>query len=578
MTLPFFDGIEYPSLATIKKQSVDDFTDFVEAPTAPDKTETKEPKPKVHQEVENPVAAAAQTVNDAGPSTTKSGNRTQLIDEAFGEIMAPAAPTAPPTAPPPAAPAPVPVATHVPELAHVQPEEPKPVPITQPSASEDSKVVATAEAEDEDEEFGDFQEPVEAPVPNAAAENIPLSPGLSEAGAAPVAPPAAKIEENSKDAPLIYRLDSDEADKAAPKQPKIEPEVVEDIVIKDDPAVNPDQVYVEQSDEAPEKFEKTSEIVKTPALEPKMAVPEPKTETKSAPTEERKGKLLDVFDDVASVGPATTKVPENPPAQNPAPAARWASLLDLDFVASSPQKISAKAEMVAMAPLATEGMKVNSGAVEQTPPPAEVVATLENVQAAQEPSANGLQDEENKEISEKDILEGFVTAFAKKEPPKDQKAAAVATVAVRKDKSESQNAFFMGQRPKPVIADSEDNLSLNAGLLKQVAEWLWYSESLENFSKLSEHLTALVEMNEYLAKKKEATVNEEFEKAIEYRNKANATKEKLLSDSEIKAMVAQETGEKSETMSELIDHVISIGDLQLVTHFFREPHHGAENE
>jgi hypothetical protein len=43
-------------------------------------------------------------------------------------------------------------------------------------------------------------------------------------------------------------------------------------------------------------------------------------------------------------------------------------------------------------------------------------------------------------------------------------------------------------------------------------------------------------------------------------------------------MVAQETGEKSETMSELIDHVISIGDLQLVTHFFREPHHGAENE
>jgi hypothetical protein len=116
-------------LATIKKQSVDDFTDFVEAPTAPDKTETKEPKPKVHQEVENPVAAAAQTVNDAGPSTTKSGNRTQLIDEAFGEIMAPCA-----DAPPPRPPRCSATAQLLPlcRLAHVPPEEPKPVPITQP--------------------------------------------------------------------------------------------------------------------------------------------------------------------------------------------------------------------------------------------------------------------------------------------------------------------------------------------------------------------------------------------------------------------------------------------------------------
>eukprot|EP01022_Parablepharisma_sp_SALTPOND_P033090 TRINITY_DN88175_c0_g1_i1.p1 TRINITY_DN88175_c0_g1~~TRINITY_DN88175_c0_g1_i1.p1 ORF type:complete len:364 (+),score=81.36 TRINITY_DN88175_c0_g1_i1:726-1817(+) len=355
--------------------------------------------------------------------------------------------------------------------------------------------------QEEEDEFGEFQESVAAPV------QIPPIQTESKKGTPPIQP------ENKKEMPLIYRLDSEEA-KAQEGSQKPEVEVVEDIVIKDDDSAgNQDKTYVEE-----QKYEYTQEVPKV---------------------EERKT-LADVFVEIEASPLPETKVESKPDVIESKPEHKWADLLDLDFVKGqdNPDVKSAPAP--------------SAENIEQSPPHSEIVTTLEQKVV------------DNTEISEQDLLQGFVNAFGRKETNLKFKEEPKKVQTPPKEKpDDTKNAFFMGERPKPILGDNnEKDICMNTSFLKQLEEWLWYTENVITYKKLHEHVKILDEMNTYLAKKKEATANEEFELAIEYRNKANAAKEKLLSDSTIKEFLIKET--PKETMSDLIDKVISIGDLQLV--------------
>jgi hypothetical protein len=177
-------------------------------------------------------------------------------------------------------------------------------------------------------------------------------------------------------------------------------------------------------------------------------------------------------------------------------------------------------------------------------------------------------EEDNKEMDEDNLLENFLSAIAEKmtenskvSPPKEtpQVIPEVRHVPVP---VQSRNIFYLSDKSKPVIEEDEKDLSTNTNKLKEIEEWLWFNEDTESYSKLHEHLINLQQMNEYDEMKRQVTKQEEFEKAIEYKNKVNAAKDKLLSDKVIKSFLR--SLDENETMGKLIDKVISLNDIPLV--------------
>ena len=180
------------------------------------------------------------------------------------------------------------------------------------------------------------------------------------------------------------------------------------------------------------------------------------------------------------------------------------------------------------------------------------------------------EEGDNKEMDEENLLENFLSAITEKmtenskaSPPKETpKVIAEVNPVPPPAPAPSRNIFYLSDKTKPVIEEDEKDLNTNTEKLKEIEEWLWFNEEIDSYNKVHEHLIHLQQMNEYNEKKKQATEQDELEKAIEYKNKANKAKEKLLSDMTIKYFLR--SLDKNETMGELIDKVISLNDIPLV--------------
>lgn len=513
LSLPFFEGIEYPQspLVSAKKQSTEDFDDFVEAPSE----------------------SAAKKQDPPPPPESKPKDRLQLMDEVFGSLdppapahvaplsqenptVAPIKPTAPVTAPivPPAT-----VALN----AMSEPEQKKPAELPPDFVAAEGEEKVADNAQDDD--FGEFQDCAQGAPKKTAAENPSVS-AEGEDMLKKVAEPAHAEDQKNHveggDAPLIYRLTTEEAAAKKADLKAEEDAVVENIVIKDDDTPQAQDII---------KPEPKSQVPTAAAAEPKTLVeldsPMPKAGAQQEPT-------------AVSLSPDERSVPRLGKEGD-----RWKSLLDIDFGAAGSAAPS----------------------VAETKPEASA-AKVEEVPAATETK----KDDEPQDFNEEDLIQNFVDRFGPKAKPdktaEEKKAMAETKPAAKRE--EGKNAFCLGERRPPAIPEGE--LGTNMEFLRQLEEWLWYSEETEKFEVVKEHIHNLETENDFAQKKKDATDHEQFELSIEYRNKAKAAHDKLLPDPTIKGF-CDLSPDESTLMSGLIDRVIALGDLQLVRD--HEPIHGS---
>eukprot|EP00826_Nyctotherus_ovalis_P006584 TRINITY_DN11575_c0_g1_i2.p1 TRINITY_DN11575_c0_g1~~TRINITY_DN11575_c0_g1_i2.p1 ORF type:complete len:431 (-),score=112.07 TRINITY_DN11575_c0_g1_i2:154-1446(-) len=205
------------------------------------------------------------------------------------------------------------------------------------------------------------------------------------------------------------------------------------------------------------------------------------------------------------------------------------------------------------------------------PKPQAAWTDFPDINFANEAEGEEKVEEDNQEIDEDNLLDNFLSAITEKmaesskaSPPKEVVKEAPIPQA-KPAPVPSRNVFYLSDKSKPMIGDDEKELNTDMDRLKEIEEWLWHSEEIDSYKKLHQHLESLEEMNEFNEKKKIATAQEEFEKAIQYRNKANDAKEKLLPNVVIRSFL--KNLEPAETMGELIDKVISLNDISLVLCF-----------
>lgn len=477
LTLPYLEGIEYPPEPIINTQKEeekgeeDDFDVFIEAPN------TEKPH----------APELIPTIED----------RSKLIDEAFGNMM-PVVEQNPQPAPQ--------VASNVIDQAAIKTPEPVSQPLMNPEWANTGELSSNTKGEFN---FG-FNEPFNAASTVPAPQNIetvnptmvneptfaepykkmaeeisdfknneqPVNPPLEgqnnpddfddEFGDFQESNPIPVVEKKVEDAPIIYRLNSEDI-AAGESVKKQEEEIVEHIAM-DEPG--DDQDYIESEAKQVHEFE------------------------------------------------ATNKESISEPVENKDEKPDWGNFLDMDFTNNQP---------------ATEAKVV---------------------------------EEDNKEMDEENLLENFLSAITEKmvetskTTPTKEEVKKEIIPEVKPVQVPSRNLFYLSDKSKPIIGEDEKELNTNKDKLKEIEEWLWYNEEIDAYKKLHAHLEYLEDMNEYNEKKKEATEKEEFEKAIEYKDKANKAKEKLLPDITIKSFLR--SFDTNETMGELIDKVISLSDIPLV--------------
>jgi len=542
------------------KKSDEDFDDFIAAPVE-NQSEIKK------EEISKNEPSLKANNEIAVNLPIEKEKRAQLLDEAFGDLE---------IKPPVKAAEPIKTeeikketVKNLPDILLAQPEKINSEPIISdniPIISEKSQMNTILLPENipentkkeaqniEDDDFGDFQE--STPIPENIAPQHSNTQQDEKAKIPIIEENHKKIEENiikneeitkkNEPEPLIYRLEDSEINNN--KKLEIKEEIIENIIIKE----NNDEPIKEKPIKNTELFEAFQEIEKNNTEnKPKENLEKisenqekPKeTQNMETKTEEIKPEPIKIEEMTKSEIPYEKKIESN-----------WASLIDLDFIQGNNESNTKNPQ------------NLESAQISEIKLPEQKISETEKTQA--EPTK--IIEPDTKEINEHDLLSDFMAEYGKKPQKIEepiQKSAKSEPVKKEKNLDDTKNLFYNPECKKPEITSETKDINTNLEILNKMAAWLWSIEDLENYEKLQEHIKAAAEINDLLAKKKKATENEEFELAIEYRNKINAAKSKIMNDSQILQFL---TVKRKETMSEIIDKIIAIGDLQLYEFFKNE--------